>query len=142
MSTSTISETSKQPLRVILDSNALFVPFQLKIDIFDELQKLLNVNFEMVILSPVLQEIEKLAQRNSPKKRKEATCALELAKRCKLLEVSSAKTSTDSIILEMAHELGCPVFTNDKPLRKRLRNINVPVIYVRQKSYLEIDGRP
>ncbi|RLI16819.1 nucleotide-binding protein, partial [Candidatus Bathyarchaeota archaeon] len=33
------------------------------------------------------------------------------------------------------------VFTNDRNLRKRLRNINVPVIYVRQKSRLEIDGR-
>jgi rRNA-processing protein FCF1 len=33
------------------------------------------------------------------------------------------------------------VFTNDRQLRNRLRDINVPVIYVRQKSRLEIDGR-
>jgi rRNA-processing protein FCF1 len=40
----------------------------------------------------------------------------------------------------VARKCDCPVFTNDRKLRQRLRNINVPVIYVRQKSRLEIDG--
>jgi rRNA-processing protein FCF1 len=42
--------------------------------------------------------------------------------------------------LKIAKEWGSPVFTNDRLLRKRLRDISVPVIYVRQKSRLEIDG--
>jgi rRNA-processing protein FCF1 len=49
--------------------------------------------------------------------------------------------SPDDAIVEAARKWDCPVFTNDRKLRRRLRNINVPVIYVRQKSRLEIDGR-
>ena len=39
-----------------------------------------------------------------------------------------------------AKEWKAIVFTNDRELKERLRNIRVPVIYVRQKSFLAIDG--
>jgi rRNA-processing protein FCF1 len=48
--------------------------------------------------------------------------------------------SPDDAIVKVASEWRSPVFTNDRALRKRLRDINVPVIYVRQKSRLEIEG--
>jgi rRNA-processing protein FCF1 len=132
---------SARVLKVILDSNALFVPLQFKIDIFEALRNLLNRSFELVLLSPILHEIERLAKEGSPKTRKDAEYALELAERCKLVEVNEIGVSPDDIIVEVAGEWSCPVFTNDIPLRKRLRDINVPVIYVRQKSRLEIEGR-
>ena len=50
------------------------------------------------------------------------------------------RVSTDDVIVKVAQAWGSPVFTNDRQLRKRLRDISVPVIYVRQKSRLEIDG--
>ncbi|MEM1539063.1 MAG: DNA-binding protein [Candidatus Bathyarchaeia archaeon] len=125
---------------VILDSNALFVPIKFKIDIFEELRNLLNRNYEPVVLSLVKGELEKILERGSPKTRREAAYALKMAERCKLIE-ANIKGSPDDVIIEMAREWKCPVFTNDKKLRKRLRDINVPVIYVRQKSRLEIDGR-
>jgi rRNA-processing protein FCF1 len=131
----------KETLRVILDSNALFVPFQFKIDIFNDLAQLLNRNFELILLSPVKRELEVLAEKGSPKMRKNASHALKLAERCEYVEVSdSASAAVDDIIVKIAKEWGSPVFTNDKQLRKRLRDISVPVIYVRQKSRLEIDG--
>jgi rRNA-processing protein FCF1 len=129
-------------LRVILDSNALFVPLQFKIDIFQGLKTLLNRNYESILLSPVLAEIERLARESSPEVRKNACFALTLTSRCKLVRVEeSSGTSTDEIIAKTAQGWNCPVFTNDRQLRKRLRNINVPVIYVRQKARLAIDGR-
>ena len=131
----------KECSRVILDSNALFVPFQFKIDIFEELRVLLNMKTELILLSTIRQELGKLAEKGSPQMRKEASYALELAGKCRLIQVSEETgSSPDDVIVAMAHEWKCPVFTNDKQLRKRLRNINVPVIYVRQKSRLEIDG--
>jgi len=129
-------------LKIILDSNALFIPLQFRIDIFEELKRLLQVNFEPVLLSPVLRELEKLARDSSPKMRKNAVFALKLAGKCRLVQIKeNLVTSSDDAIVLTAHEWKCPVFTNDRRLRKRLRNINVPVIYVRQKSRLEIDGR-
>ncbi len=131
----------KRKLRIILDSNAFFVPLQFKIDIFEELKKLLKLRFEPVLLSSVLQELEKIAKEGSPKMRKQASFALQLAEKCILVNVERARGSLDDTIVEVAGEWKCPVFTNDRELRGRLRDINVPVIYVRQKSRLEIDGR-
>jgi rRNA-processing protein FCF1 len=128
-------------LKVILDSNALFVPLQFKIDIFQDLEQLLNRRFELILLSPVKRELELLAEKGSPKMRKNASYALRLAEKCRYVAVeSSASALTDDVIVETAGNWGVPVFTNDRLLRKRLRDINVPVIYVRQKSRLEIDG--
>jgi hypothetical protein len=136
------SKQSKNTLKVVLDSNALFVPLQFKIDIFEELKKLLKVNFETVLLSPIRQELEKFAEKGSPKMRKNAAYALKLAEKCTLIETEQKTgVSTDDVIAEVALKRGFPVFTNDRKLRKKLRNINVPVIYVRQKSQLTIDGR-
>jgi len=132
----------KKTLRIILDSNALFVPLQFQIDIFEELKTLLKMKFEPVLLSQVQRELEKLAGEGSPKMRKNASYALKLAEKCKLVQVNEENASSpDDVIVEVAREWKCPVFTNDRQLRKRLRNINVPVIYVRQKSRLEIEGR-
>ncbi|MGB9853183.1 MAG: PIN domain-containing protein [Candidatus Bathyarchaeales archaeon] len=134
--------SKREKLKVILDSNALFVPLKFKIDIFEELKTLLKKNFELVLLSPVQRELERLADKGSPKMRKNALYALKLAEKCRLVNVVGERgISPDDIIVKIAGEWGCPVFTNDRRLRKRLRDISVPVIYVRQKSRLEIDGR-
>jgi rRNA-processing protein FCF1 len=131
----------REPLKVILDSNALFVPLQLKIDVFSDLKRLLNRSFELILLSPVKRELKALAEKGSPKMRKNASQALELAGKCKYVEVDApASMLTDDIIVKIAKEWKAPVFTNDRQLKKRLRDISVPVIYVRQKSRLEIDG--
>ena len=137
------SKPIKKPLKVILDSNALFVPLQFKIDIFEELEKLLNVKFELILLSPIRRELENLAENGSPKMQKNASYALKMAEKCKLVELDEkiAGSSPDDVIFQVAREWKSLVFTNDRELRKRLRNINVPVIYVRQKSRLGIDGR-
>jgi rRNA-processing protein FCF1 len=137
----TSKHVQKEPLRVIVDSNALFVPLQFRIDVFSELERLLNRRFELVLLSAVKRELEILAETGAPKMRRDAGYALKLAERCRLVNVeASASALTDDVIVAVAREWGAAVFTNDKVLRKRLRDISVPVIYVRQKSRLEIDG--
>ena len=135
------SEPTRKTIRVILDSNALFVPIELKIDIFQELKTLLNRSFELVLLKPIQQELETLARQGSPQTRKRALYALKLAEKCRIVDVKGDAASPDDIIFQTASRWKSPVFTNDSELRKKLRNINVPVIYVRQKSRLEIDGR-
>ena len=131
----------KQPLKVIVDSNALFVPLQFKMDIFIELQRLLNRNFELILLSPIKRELEMLSQKGSPKKRKNVAFALSLSAKCRYVKVlEKPKEQTDDAILRIAQQWKVPVFTNDKLLKKKLRDISMPVIYVREKSRLEIDG--
>jgi uncharacterized protein len=129
------------PLKVILDSNALYVPLEFKIDIFEELGHLLNRKIDAILLSTVKHELEMLASKNSPKIRREAIFALKLAEKCKYVQVENDKMlTTDDAIVKVARNWNSPVFTNDRQLKKKLRDISVPVIYVRQKSRLDIDG--
>ena len=128
-------------LKVILDSNAFFVPLQFQIDIFNELERLLNRGFDLILLSSVKHELETLAAKGSPKMNRQATFALRLAEKCKFVEVAKdSSEDVDEVITVTAREWKAAVFTNDVQLRKKLRDISVPVIYVRQKLRLEIDG--
>jgi len=136
-----VSRSERETLRVLLDSNAFFIPLQFKIDVFSDLKQLLKRRFELILLSPVKRELEALARKVSPKIRKNASYALKFAEKCKYVEVDfPASALTDDVIVKIAGKWKSPVLTNDRNLKKRLRDISVPVIYVRQKSRLEIDG--
>jgi uncharacterized protein len=135
------SPKKKETLKIILDSNAFFVPLDFKIDIFSEVERLLNRNVNFILLSPVKHELELLAAKKSPKIRREASYALKIAEQCQYVTVDNdEKQKTDDIIVKVAKAWNSPVLTNDSQLRGRLRDISVPVIYLRQKSRLEIDG--
>jgi len=128
-------------IKVILDSNFLFVPAQFQIDIFVELAKLLNRRFEPVLLSTTHNELLKMAEKGSPSRRKQASLALKIAEKCMLVNVEKGEGETnDDVILRIATEWKSPVATNDRELRKKLRNRDIPVIFLRGKSRLEFDG--
>ena len=85
-------------------------------------------------------ELELLAAKDSPKTRREAVYALRLAEKCKFVAVEAEGLTVDDVIVRVAKSWNSMVFTNDRILKKRLRDISVPVIYVRQKSRLDVDG--
>ena len=129
------------PLRVILDSNFAFIPIQFGVDILAELANLANRRVELVILSPIYAEIKALSRREG-KQGKMATAVLEyMHDKTTLVDVTIMPSeSVEDVLVRIADEWKCPVATNDRRLRVRLRHINIPVIYLRQKSYLEVDG--
>jgi len=128
-------------IKVILDSNFLFIPSQFKIDIFEELMNLLNQRFEPVLLSSTFQELRNMADKGAPKRRKQASLALKLAEKCRLVNIEKgAEETNDDVILRIAAQWKSPVATNDRELRRKLRNRDIPVIFLRGKSRLELDG--
>ncbi len=128
-------------LRVILDSNFLFIPSQFQIDIFEELLNLLNQKFELVLLSVTLQEILTMAKMGSPKMRKQASLAQKLAQKCRIVQVKRGMEEThDDVVVRIAQEWKCPVATNDRTLRKRLRSNGISVIFLREKTRLALEG--
>lgn len=129
------------PLKIILDSNFLFVPLQFRVDVFRELERVTNRKVEAILLSPVYEEVKRLAERGGVEGRR-AAAALGYAARLKLVNIEAEQGEVvDDLIVRLAAEWKCPVATNDRELRKRLRDTNITVIYLRQKSYLEIDGQ-
>jgi len=128
-------------VKVILDSNFLFIASRFKVDIFEELTNLLNQRYDPVLLSPTYREILKIAEKGSPQMRQQASVALKLAEKCRMVSIEQGYEEThDDVVVRIAAEWRCPVATNDAALRKRLRNISVPVIYLRQRSRLEMEG--
>jgi len=117
------------------------VPGRFRVDIFEEIEKLLGTKFEGIILSPVLAELESLRISKSAKNTKMVNLALEFAKKLKTVRVKLGQNeNVDDVILRFAKKIGCPVATNDKKLKKRLRDIKVPVIYLRQQSRILMEG--
>ncbi len=136
----TASSKKTEPIKVILDSNALFLPLKYRMDIFEEIKQLFGRNVEFVLLSPVKHELELLAAQNATKVRRQASFALRLAEKCRFVAVEDCGETTDDVIVRVAKNWNSPVFTNDRVLKRRLRDISVPVIYLRQKTRLDIDG--
>lgn len=129
-----------QMYRVVFDANFLLTPFQLKVDIFGGIESLIG-RFEPIILSTTIEELKRLSMRGSEKTRRYAQSALELAKRCKVIEVRAEPgESYDDIIVRIAKEERLIVATNDSNLRRRLRESGVPTIFLRQRAHLQVDG--
>lgn len=127
--------------KIIIDTNFLFVPAKFRLDIFEEMTKLLGQRVEAIILSPTFQELGKLAKSKSPKTRKNAMLGLEVAKKCKIAEVErKSGESNDDLIVRIATEWKCSVATNDGELRRKLRKAGIAVVFLRQKSRLAVEG--
>lgn len=128
-------------LKVILDSNFLFIPAKFQIDVFEDLAKLLNQRFEPVLLSSIYQELKTMAEKGAPSRRRQASLALKLAEKCKKIDVEKHLEETnDDVILRIATLWKSPVATNDRKLRRKLRARAIPVIYLRSKNRLELEG--
>jgi len=124
-------------LQVIVDTNFLMVPASFKVDIFKELDRVLESKYELLVPQPVIKELERLRSQGSPRERAAANVALELSKRMKIVP---AEGKTDDVILQLAEQKGVLVATNDSVLRRKLRKRGIPVIFLRERSHLMIDG--
>jgi rRNA-processing protein FCF1 len=82
-----------------------------------------------------------MAEKGRPSRRKQASLALKLAEKCKVIEVEkSANETNDDVIVRTATEWKSPVATNDRELRRKLRAQAIPVIFLRSKRRLELEG--
>jgi rRNA-processing protein FCF1 len=132
---------STKKLKVILDSNIFFIPSQFNLNLFEELKNVLNRSFEPVVLSSTLKELQGIQKSVSIKEKKQATIALALTSKCRRMNIEkNPLESYDDVILRVAQKNGWCVVTNDRTLRKQLREKGIPVIYLRQKNHLVIEG--
>ncbi|MEM3745166.1 MAG: 30S processome protein Utp24 [Candidatus Bathyarchaeia archaeon] len=126
--------------KVILDANFLLLPIQFKIDIFSEIEGLIG-HFEPIVLSTTVEELRRLAAKGSEKTRRQALLAMEIAKKCKIIQVDvKPEEKCDDVLMRFAKEKNCIVATNDRILRRKLRESGITTIFLRQGSYLQVNG--
>jgi uncharacterized protein len=117
------------------------IPFALHVDIFKQFRDLL---IELAIVDSTQKELERIREKANNKDKAAAKMALESIDKLNIeILNTSSETETESFlsvdtqILDIAQEKGYGVATQDKELKKRLREAKVPVYYLRQKKYIQ-----
>jgi rRNA-processing protein FCF1 len=124
-------------VNVLLDANALMMPSQFQIDLFDELRMLLG-SFEPVVLSGVIHELEGLS-RAKGRDGAAARLGLSLAEQCTVIGSADLEsTSVDAQVIEYAVKKSCYVVTNDRRVRDALFARGIGVISLRNQKKLEL----
>ena len=124
-------------VKVLLDANALMMPAQFQIDLFDELRMLIGA-FDPVVLPGVLQELNGLT-RAKGRDGSAARCGLTLAEKCTIVQNTDLKAgSVDAQVVEYAAQNKCLVVTNDRRVRDALFAQDICVISLRNQKKLEI----
>ena len=130
------------PIIVVLDTNILTVPAQFSVDIFAESERVVERRIEFVVLKSVIQELERKLQGAVRTEKFKFRTALDFVERCTIIgldELTSAKPVDDQV-LEYALSVNGIVATNDKELREKSLEHGVPVLFMRGKKRLELQG--
>ncbi len=136
-------------LKIILDTNFLLSPARIGIDIFNKLRELMDKPYEVVVVDKSIDELKDLE--NIKKNRVFVDVALKLIKdyNVKVLKTKSFLNThklhkfedADDLIVELVsrNPQEYIVATQDKELKKRLKDLGVKRIIIRKKSFLEFE---
>ena len=122
-------------MRVVVDTNALMMPVECNVRLFEELERLLGT-VEPLVPAAVVAELESLSGSASEEARA-ASVGRDLADRCEPIETD--QDYADDAVLEAGlRETVDHVVTNDADLKTRLLDAGVSVISLRGRHELAI----
>ncbi|OYT61926.1 twitching motility protein PilT [Thermoplasmatales archaeon ex4484_30] len=121
---------------VVLDTNALMMPYQFGINIEKEINRLLGI-CRIIVPHTVVEEMERLAEEGGETGRA-AQLGLSIIRK-RGFRLMETENRGDDGILETALKIDGAVVTNDKELKERAKELKLPVIYLRGGSRLEIE---
>lgn len=123
--------------KILLDTNFLLIPYQFRVDIFTQIDRISTFQYKIFILDKTLEELKNIVEKQKGKNKDAAKIALKLIA---IENIGIIKTKgnekTDDIILELSSKKDFIVATQDKDLKRRLIHHNVKVIVLRQKKIL------
>ncbi|HIH47067.1 TPA: hypothetical protein HA297_02110 [Candidatus Woesearchaeota archaeon] len=140
--------TDSVKVTIVLDTNFLLIPGQFKVDIFRELERIIDAPYRLVVLDATIDELKELRDKKGAKGRDKdaAKLALRLVQAKTETQniniVTSAKPYVDQAILQMVQEdrkdKKLVVATQDQELKRLLKKAGTKTITLRQKKYLII----
>ena len=123
-----MADDGELPL-VLLDTNALLMPFQMGLDVEGEVERVMG---RCRIAVPEICLAELRAMKDDVK---DGPAALRFAER---FEVGPTEGLGDDAIVDAARRTGAVVVTGDRGLIKRLRREGLKVLRPRQRKRLEL----
>ena len=128
-------------MKIILDTNFLLIPAQFKVDIFTEINRIMEQKYEICIVDKTLDELEDIIQKQKGKNKAAALLAKKLVKNKNICILKTDKLkNVDQILLEKANKSTFFAGTQDMMLKRRLKNKGIKIITLRQKKHLIIEG--
>ena len=118
-----------------MDTNALMMPVELDVRVFDELDRLLGA-YDLVTPAAVLEELERLSD-GAGEAARAANVGRDLASRCRVVETDASYADDAVVELVERGEADC-VVTNDGPLQTRVAKAGARVIGIRGRNTLTI----
>ena len=128
--------------RIILDTSFLLVPYQFKVDIIRGIEEIADIPYGLFILDRTIDEIESIIRSQKGADRDAARFALEIIRKERISVIpteNKTNKNVDDLLVEQADWNTDIVATQDKELKKRLREKKVRIIGLRQKNHLKID---
>jgi len=122
--------------KVALDTSMLLSIAQFKVDVFEQISRELGKS-QFFVIEPVQKELLRLSKQGK-KLGLQAAIADRLIKlnHAKILKVSEKNADT---ALEELGKKGYFIATNDKELRKKIKQKNGRIIFIKQKKLIEVD---
>lgn len=114
---------------------------QFHVDVVGELKQILP-SCKLLVPSAVLKELNRIKNRTNGKNRVAASIAVKIASSppLEVLDMEQKEgESVDDSLLRLAGKSRV-LCTNDRELRIRAREIDINVVYLRQRRYLDVDG--
>jgi rRNA-processing protein FCF1 len=124
-------------IQVILDTNFLLIPAQFSVDIFSEIDRVVEQKYELCVLDKSLEELDRVAKGAESGRDKRAAMlgiAFVAAKKPRLLP--AGEKYVDEAILCMAEKGKHIVATQDMELKRKLKEKGVSVITMRKQDHL------
>lgn len=127
---------------VVVDTSFLLIPAEFGIDVFAESKRVLERSIEFILLTSVLQEIGTRTKSGDSLRDRKFLIANDLAKRCRTVTIdpSIAGLPVDDQLLEYTMSIKGILATNDRRLRERARERGLPVLLMRGKKRLALEG--
>ncbi|MGQ9514047.1 MAG: type II toxin-antitoxin system VapC family toxin [Thermoproteota archaeon] len=121
-----------------MDTSALLAPFQLGIDFERWIGILVDSKVEIFVLRETLAELEALSS-SFGKLGSDASKALVLAGRYRVIS-SPEPGDVDECLIKAAKRYNCAVATCDRSLKRRLRDLNIPVFSPTDRGKVRVEG--
>lgn len=115
--------------KVILDTNAVMAIAEFKIDIFTELERILDFPYQVCVVEGTMKELEEIMKNQRLRFSRAAKMGIALLK-SKNAKVLPEKGNVDDILTDYSHQ-GALVLTQDRELKTRLVK---PFLTIRQKK--------
>ena len=129
---------SEDKREVFIDTNFFMIPFQFNIDILEEFKRILP-NYKLVTTKFVLNELKGLKNNSKGKVRLAAGLGLKIAQSDEI-EVRDIPLNDGESVDDALLRISKVLATNDANLRKKAKKKGIPLVILRQRKYLAVEG--